>query len=117
MLHTPPLTAARMLLATRCCRQLLCHHVCTTGSSIDKGCRGHSTEVVAALWCRAGEAASTGLTESLLQLGFETDRLKTGTPARVDGRTIDYSKLEAQPGAAQVVLVQRCALAEHRTAC
>lgn len=50
------------------------------------------------LYCRAGEAASTGLTEDLVKLGFETDRLKTGTPARVDKRTIDYSELEAQPG-------------------
>lgn len=47
---------------------------------------------------RAGEAPSTGLTESLIALGFETDRLKTGTPARVDARSIDFSVLEAQPG-------------------
>ena len=47
---------------------------------------------------RAGEAPSEGLTESLVDLGFETDRLKTGTPARVDSRSIDYSRLEAQPG-------------------
>jgi tRNA uridine 5-carboxymethylaminomethyl modification enzyme len=47
---------------------------------------------------RAGEAPSAGLTEALVELGFETDRLKTGTPARVDGRTVDYSGLEAQPG-------------------
>jgi hypothetical protein len=39
---------------------------------------------------RAGEAASTGLTESLVALGFETDRLKTGTPARVDKRTVNF---------------------------
>lgn len=51
---------------------------------------------------RAGEAASEGLTEALVALGFETDRLKTGTPPRVDGRTIDYSKLEEQPGDANV---------------
>ena len=48
--------------------------------------------------CCAGEAPSTGLTEALVALGFETDRLKTGTPARVDSRTVDYSNLEAQPG-------------------
>lgn len=48
--------------------------------------------------CRAGEAPSTGLTEELVRLGFETDRLKTGTPARVDSRTVDYTHLEAQPG-------------------
>ena len=47
---------------------------------------------------RAGESASTGLTENLIALGFETDRLKTGTPARVDRRSIDFSILEEQPG-------------------
>jgi tRNA uridine 5-carboxymethylaminomethyl modification enzyme len=47
---------------------------------------------------RAGEFAATGLTETLNRLGFETGRLKTGTPARVDRRSIDYSQLEAQPG-------------------
>ena len=47
---------------------------------------------------RAGEAPSVGLTEFLVGLGFEADRLKTGTPARVDRRTIDWSVLEAQPG-------------------
>ena len=52
--------------------------------------------------CRAGEAASEGLTEALLGFGFETDRLKTGTPARVDKRTIDFTHLEAQPGDEQV---------------
>lgn len=51
---------------------------------------------------RAGEGASTGLTEALQHLGFETGRLKTGTPARVDGRTIDYSRLEEQAGDARV---------------
>ncbi|CAM6051325.1 unnamed protein product [Sphagnum compactum] len=47
---------------------------------------------------RAGESASVGLTENLQGLGFETDRLKTGTPARVDIRSVDFSKLERQPG-------------------
>ena len=47
---------------------------------------------------RAGEAPSTGLTESLIALGFETDRLKTGTPARVDARTVNFDVLEKQPG-------------------
>ncbi|QXD13724.1 tRNA uridine-5-carboxymethylaminomethyl(34) synthesis enzyme MnmG [Rhodocaloribacter litoris] len=47
---------------------------------------------------RMGERASTGLTASLERLGFESGRLKTGTPPRVDGRTIDYTALEEQPG-------------------
>jgi len=47
---------------------------------------------------RAGEPAAIGMTETLHRLGFETDRLKTGTPARVDKRSVDYSKLESQPG-------------------
>ncbi|MBD2462382.1 tRNA uridine-5-carboxymethylaminomethyl(34) synthesis enzyme MnmG [Oscillatoria sp. FACHB-1407] len=51
---------------------------------------------------RAGEFAAVGLTETLNRLGFETDRLKTGTPARVDKRSLDYSKLEPQPGDEEV---------------
>jgi tRNA uridine 5-carboxymethylaminomethyl modification enzyme len=47
---------------------------------------------------RAGEFAAKGMTESLLELGFETGRLKTGTPPRLNGRTIDFSKTEIQPG-------------------
>ncbi len=47
---------------------------------------------------RAGEFAAVGLTETLNQLGFETGRLKTGTPARVDRRSVDFSKMEEQPG-------------------
>ncbi|MEM7760992.1 MAG: tRNA uridine-5-carboxymethylaminomethyl(34) synthesis enzyme MnmG [Cyanobacteria bacterium P01_A01_bin.40] len=46
---------------------------------------------------RSGEFAATGLTETLNQLGFETGRLKTGTPARVDKRSVDYSKMTPQP--------------------
>lgn len=53
---------------------------------------------------RAGESASLGLTENLQRLGFETDRLKTGTPARVDRRTVDYSGLEPQHGDEEVLL-------------
>ena len=47
---------------------------------------------------RAGEKASHGLTEQLVELGFEAGRMKTGTPPRVDGRSIDYNLLEEQPG-------------------
>jgi tRNA uridine 5-carboxymethylaminomethyl modification enzyme len=47
---------------------------------------------------RAGEFAAIGLTDTLNRLGFETDRLKTGTPARVDRRSVDYGKMERQPG-------------------
>lgn len=47
---------------------------------------------------RAGEGASTGITEELVELGFETGRMKTGTPPRVDGRSLDYSKMEEQFG-------------------
>ncbi len=46
---------------------------------------------------RAGEFAAVGLTETLNRYGFETGRLKTGTPARVDRRSVDYSKMEVQP--------------------
>jgi tRNA uridine 5-carboxymethylaminomethyl modification enzyme len=42
---------------------------------------------------RAGEKAATGITEQLVELGFETGRMKTGTPPRVDGRSLDYSKM------------------------
>ncbi|KAF9609755.1 hypothetical protein IFM89_018203 [Coptis chinensis] len=51
---------------------------------------------------RAGESASYGLTENLQSFGFETDRLKTGTPARVDSRTVDFSGLEPQHGDEEV---------------
>jgi tRNA uridine 5-carboxymethylaminomethyl modification enzyme len=47
---------------------------------------------------RMGERASTGLTAALHNLGFESGRLKTGTPPRIDGRSIDFSKTEEQPG-------------------
>ncbi|MEM7383213.1 MAG: tRNA uridine-5-carboxymethylaminomethyl(34) synthesis enzyme MnmG [Bacteroidota bacterium] len=47
---------------------------------------------------RTGEKAVTGLTEQLMALGFEAGRMKTGTPPRVDGRTLDYAKMEEQPG-------------------
>ena len=47
---------------------------------------------------RMAEKAATGITEQLVSLGFESDRLKTGTPPRIDGRSLDYSKMEEQPG-------------------
>ena len=47
---------------------------------------------------RAGEKASTGITQELIDLGFETGRMKTGTPPRVDGRSLDFSKMIEQPG-------------------
>lgn len=47
---------------------------------------------------RSGEKSSTGITEQLVQLGFEAGRMKTGTPPRVDGRSLDYSKMEEQKG-------------------
>ena len=47
---------------------------------------------------RAGESASFGITEDLLKMGFESGRMKTGTPPRVDGRSLDYSKMMEQPG-------------------
>jgi tRNA uridine 5-carboxymethylaminomethyl modification enzyme len=47
---------------------------------------------------RAGEKASTGITEQLVALGFESGRMKTGTPPRVDGRSLDYSVMIPQPG-------------------
>ncbi len=47
---------------------------------------------------RTGEKAATGITEQLKTLGFESGRMKTGTPPRVDGRSLDYSKMEEQPG-------------------
>ena len=50
---------------------------------------------------RAGESAATGITEQLTDLGFESGRMKTGTPPRVDGRSLDYSKMIIQAGDAQ----------------
>ncbi|WP_460220410.1 tRNA uridine-5-carboxymethylaminomethyl(34) synthesis enzyme MnmG [Psychroserpens sp. MEBiC05023] len=47
---------------------------------------------------RAGERAATGITEQLIDLGFDSGRMKTGTPPRVDGRSLDYSKMIEQPG-------------------
>jgi len=47
---------------------------------------------------RAGEKAATGITEQLIDLGFDSGRMKTGTPPRVDGRSLDFSKMSEQPG-------------------
>jgi len=52
---------------------------------------------------RIAEAAATGITEQLVSIGFESERLKTGTPPRVDGRSLDYSKMEEQLGDDQIV--------------
>jgi tRNA uridine 5-carboxymethylaminomethyl modification enzyme len=52
---------------------------------------------------RMGESKATGITEQLIQLGFESDRLKTGTPPRLDGRSLDYTKMEIQDGDDDIV--------------
>jgi tRNA uridine 5-carboxymethylaminomethyl modification enzyme len=52
---------------------------------------------------RVAEKAATGITEQLVSLGLESDRLKTGTPPRIDGRSLDYSKMEEQKGDEQIV--------------
>ena len=52
---------------------------------------------------RIGEKGATGITEQLVELGFETARLKTGTPPRIDGRSLDYTKMDVQDGDEEVV--------------
>lgn len=52
---------------------------------------------------RVAEKAATGITEQLISLGFESARLKTGTPPRIDGRSLDYSKMEEQKGDTEIV--------------
>ncbi|MFT4093343.1 MAG: tRNA uridine-5-carboxymethylaminomethyl(34) synthesis enzyme MnmG [Niabella sp.] len=52
---------------------------------------------------RVAEKAASGITEQLVSLGFDSDRLKTGTPPRVDGRSLDYSKMEIQEGDDEIV--------------
>ncbi|MEO6681612.1 MAG: tRNA uridine-5-carboxymethylaminomethyl(34) synthesis enzyme MnmG [Ginsengibacter sp.] len=52
---------------------------------------------------RMAEKSSSGITEQLVEWGFESDRLKTGTPARIDGRSLDYSKMDEQKGDEDVV--------------
>ncbi len=50
---------------------------------------------------RAGESAAYGITEDLVNVGFESGRMKTGTPPRVDGRSLDYSKMNEEKGDAK----------------
>ena len=52
---------------------------------------------------RVAEKPATGITEQLVELGFQSDRLKTGTPPRVDGRSLDYTKMEEQAGDQEIV--------------
>ncbi|MBI5858324.1 MAG: tRNA uridine-5-carboxymethylaminomethyl(34) synthesis enzyme MnmG [Sphingobacteriales bacterium] len=52
---------------------------------------------------RMAEKSATGITEQLVSLGFESDRLKTGTPPRIDGRSLNYSKMEEQPGDDEII--------------
>ncbi|WP_409966450.1 tRNA uridine 5-carboxymethylaminomethyl modification enzyme MnmG [Mycovorax composti] len=52
---------------------------------------------------RVAEKAASGITEQLVELGFESDRLKTGTPPRIDGRSLDYSKMEIQNGDEEII--------------
>jgi tRNA uridine 5-carboxymethylaminomethyl modification enzyme len=52
---------------------------------------------------RMAENASSGITEQLVELGFESDRLKTGTPPRIDGRSLDFNKMEEQKGDEEIV--------------
>ncbi len=52
---------------------------------------------------RMGEKGATGITEQLVELGFESARLKTGTPPRIDGRSLDYTKMEIQEGDEEIV--------------
>ena len=69
--------------------------ILTTGTSLDGrifiGQKSHPSG-------RMGERAACGLSDSLKKLGFTVRKLKTGTPARIDGRTLDFSKLELHPG-------------------
>ena len=66
---------------------------------------------------RMGEKASTGITEQLESLGFESGRMKTGTPPRVDGRSLDFSLMEVQDGDVEPVgfsFLEKPQLAEQR---
>ena len=74
------------------------HCACLDSGTAATPCPWAFLRVASAAARRAGEAPSTALTEVLTGLGFEMDRLKTGTPARVDSRTVNFASLEAQPG-------------------
>ena len=66
---------------------------------------------------RAAEKAATGITEQLIELGFEAGRMKTGTPPRIDGRSLNYAAMEEQPGdevPGQVLLHRYANLTEQR---
>jgi len=73
--------------------------ILTTGTSLEGKCYVGLQSVSAG---RMGERAAVGLSSSLLKNGLALKRLKTGTPARVDSRTIDYSKMTIQPGDAEL---------------
>jgi tRNA uridine 5-carboxymethylaminomethyl modification enzyme len=69
---------------------------------------------------RISEKAATGITEQLVELGFESDRLKTGTPPRIDGRSLDYTKMEEQKGDEEIsgfsyMNVERITAAQQRS--
>lgn len=68
---------------------------------------------------RMAEKAATGITEQLVSLGFESNRLKTGTPPRIDGRSLDYSKMEEQPGDIEIVgfSFQQTEKPDHQKSC
>ena len=69
--------------------------VLTTGTSLNgKIWVGHTSQEFG----RLGEASANGLSDCLRAIGFDVKRLKTGTPARVDGRTLDFSKMQLEPG-------------------
>ena len=69
--------------------------ILTTGTSLNgKIWVGHTSQDFG----RLGEASANGLSDCLRTIGFDVKRLKTGTPARVDGRTLDFSKMELEPG-------------------
>jgi tRNA uridine 5-carboxymethylaminomethyl modification enzyme len=86
------------------CRGGICYHaravIVTTGTFLQA--LMHTGEVKTP-GGRGGDAAAVGLSESLRSLGFELERFKTGTPPRLNGRTIDFARIEPQPGDAEPV--------------